>query len=73
MNESRYQLEQENKIFILTTSLINKKIKLVCEDSNSQIFEGIFSLSDLLQISKYFQPTHTIEQIQKYLNGIIDS
>ena len=71
-NESRYQLEQDHKIFILTTSLINDKIKLVCQDANAQIFDGIFSLSDLIKISKYFQPTHTIDQIQGYLNGIIE-
>ena len=71
-NESRYQLEQDNKIFILKTSLINDKIKLVCQDSNAQIFDGIFSLPELIKISRYFQPTHTIEQIQGYLNGIIE-
>ena len=30
-----------NKVYILSTSLINDKIKLVCKEySNSQIFDG---------------------------------
>jgi acetolactate synthase small subunit len=71
-NESRYQLEQDNKIYILTTSILGDKLKLVCQDSNSQIFFGAFNLNDLLRISRYFQSTHSVEQIQKYLNGIIE-
>ena len=71
-NESRYQLEQDNKIYILATSLLGDKLKLVCQDSNSQTFFGAFNLTDLLKISRYFQSIHSVEQIQKYLNGIIE-
>ena len=72
-NASRYQLQQDNKIYILKTSLIDDKIKLACQDSSTQeIFIGLFTLNDLIKLSKYFQVTHTLEQIQKYLNGIIE-
>ena len=72
-NPSRYQLQQDNKAYILKTSLIDDKIKLACQDSLTQeIFIGLFTLNDLLKLSKYFQVTHTLEQIQKYLNGIIE-
>jgi len=72
-NPSRYQLQQDNKAYILKTSLIDDKIKLECQDSLTQeIFIGLFTLNDLLKLSKYFQVTHTLEQIQKYLNGIIE-
>ena len=71
-NETRYQLEQDNKIYILSTSLIGDKLKLFCQDSNSQEFEALYTITDLTQISKYFQPTHKVEQIQVYLNGIIE-
>ena len=57
-NESRYQLEQDNKIYILTTSILGDKLKLVCQDSNSQTFFGAFNLNDLLRISRYFQSTN---------------
>ena len=33
-----YRLEQPNKkIYIITTSLINEKIKILCKDSDSKI------------------------------------
>jgi len=71
INENRYQLEQNNKVYILKTSLIDNKLKLVCQ-YQTQNFVGLFTLNDLLNISKYFQKTHTVETIQKYLNGIIE-
>ena len=71
-NESRYQIEQNNKIYILSTSLIGDKIKLFCQDSNSQVYEGQFGMNDLIKLSKYFHPNHKVEQIQMYLNGIIE-
>ena len=72
-NITRYQLQQsDNKTYILTTSLINDKLKLSCQDSNSQTYIGAFTILDLLNISKYFNTTTSVEQIQKYLNGIIE-
>jgi hypothetical protein len=53
-NETRYQLEQDNKKYILTTSLINDKLKLKCQDTNSQTFVGTFNMNDLLRLSRYF-------------------
>ena len=72
-NETHYQLDQENKVFILTTSLIGDKIKLMCRDSNNQIYKGIFNMNDLLKISRYFSTTNSVEQVQIYLNGIIEN
>ena len=72
-NITRYHLEQsDNKSYILTTSLINDKLKLTCQDTNSQIFIGAFTLVDLLKISKYFKTTMSVDQVQKYLNGIVE-
>ena len=70
-NENRYQLDQNNKVYILTTVLVDDKLKLMCEISSS-IFEGTFGLIDLCNLSKYFKPTYTIEQVQLLLNGIIE-
>ena len=68
-----YRLEQPNKkIYIITTSLINEKIKILCKDSDSKIFAGLFTLTDLAAISPYFQNIQKVEQVQKYLNGIIE-
>ena len=72
-NITRYHLEQTgNKSYILTTSLINDKLKLTCQDSNSQTFLGAFTLMDLLNLSKYFKTTRSVDQVQQYLNGIVE-
>jgi hypothetical protein len=71
-NNAKYQLEQDNKKYILTTSLIDDKFKMMCEDSNSQQFIGEFNMNDLLQLSGYFSAIGTLEQAQVYLNGIIE-
>ena len=73
-NKSRFQIVQDNKVYILSTSLINDKIKFVCTDSNSQIFNGEFTKNDLINLSKYFQTTNDDDvcQILKYINGIIE-
>ena len=73
INESRYQLEQNGKVYILSTSLIENRLKLVCEDSNSRIYIGEYTMNDLIKLSRYFQPNHTIDKIQVYLNGIIEN
>ena len=71
-NKVIFQFNQNNQLYTISTSLLNNKINLVCKDANSKIYENNFSLSELLKLSKYFQPNHTIEQIQLYLNGIIE-
>ena len=72
-NITLYRLEQSNKkVYILTTSLIADKLKILCQDSTSQIFIGLFNLLDLLNISQYFNVIKSVEQVQKYLNGIIE-
>ena len=71
-NEVSYQLEQHNQIYILTTSLLDNKLKLSCEDSNSEKYIGEFTMNDLVKLSRYFSTTRTIEQVQNYLNGIIE-
>ena len=71
-NKVIFQFNQNNKLYTISTSLLNNKINLVCKDPNSKIYENNFSLPELLKLSKYFQPNHSIEQIQFYLNGIIE-
>ena len=71
-NEARYQLEQDNKVYILTTCLVDDKLKLVCQDSNSQKYIGEFNMNDLLKLSRYFNAARNIEKVQTYLNGIIE-
>ncbi len=70
-NENIFHINYKNQMYVLSTSLIGNKIKLVCRDYLTQTFDGEFALEDLYRLSRYFQPTHSIEQIQGYLNGII--
>ena len=69
---SQHQLIQDNKKYIIVISLIPNKIKLASKDSMGQIHQGLFALSELCKMSKYFKPTHTLDQIYDYLNGIVD-
>ena len=71
-NKVIFQLNQNNQLYTISTSLSKNKINFECKDSRSQIYENSFSLPELLWISRYFQPNHSIEQIQTYLNGIIE-
>lgn len=72
-NITRYLIEQsDNNSYILTTCLINDKLKLTCQDSNSQTFLGAFTLIDLFNLSKYFKTTKSVDEVQKHLNGIVE-
>lgn len=54
-NITRYRLEQpDKKIYFVSTSLINDKLKISCQNSYSKTFAGIFSLTDLAQIKSIF-------------------
>ena len=70
-NQSRYQLDQDNKTYILSTSLFNDKLQLICE-SNSQKFSAEYNIYDLYKLSNYFNSTKSVAQVQKYVNGIIE-
>ena len=71
-NKVTFKFNNNNRLYSISTSLTQDKINLVCVDPNSQIYENTFSLPELIKLSKYFQPTHSIEQIQLYLNNIIE-
>ena len=73
-NITSFTIIQSNKKYILTTSLLDDKIKIDCQncqDSN-MTFSGVFSLMDLMKLSKYFLPEYTIDKVQFYINGIIE-
>ena len=71
LNKVTYQSYQNKTLYTISTSLIQNKIKLVCVDDNSAVYENVYSVEELTKISQYFLPTHTIDQIQEYLNSII--
>ena len=71
-NKVTFQSFQNNILYTISTSLTGNKINLVCTDSNSKVFENSFSLAELTKISDYFKPNYSIEQVQLYLNGIME-
>ena len=71
-NKVTFLIYRNNSLYTVSTSLIGNKIKLVCVDDNSVIYENIYSVEELTKISKYFNPRYTIAQIQFYLNGILE-
>ena len=71
-NKVTFELYQNNILYTISTSLIGNKLNLVCTDSNSKIFENSYTMPELLKISQYFKPEHTTEQVQLYINGIME-
>ena len=71
-NKIIFHINYQNKSYLISTSLTRDKINFVCQDPNSQIYENNFTLQELLTISKYFHPNHTLENIQTYINGMIE-
>ena len=71
-NKVTFELYQNNILYTISTSLIGNKLNLVCRDSNSKVFENSYTMPELLKISQYFKPEHTTEQVQLYINGIME-
>jgi len=71
-NKVTFELYQNNILYTISTSLIGNKLNLVCTDSNSKVFENSYTMPELLKISQYFKPEYTIEQVQLYINGIME-
>ena len=75
-NASSYQINQEDKEYIVTTQLINDLLRIECEDKNiisNPIYSRAFSLTNLKEINNYFQPYDSVQQIQEELNSAIEN
>ena len=70
-NEGKYEIKQENKTYHLSTSIIDNKIKFVCEDfSKNQLFKGEFNNNELRKMRQYFK-YNNLYQIQMNFIDII--
>jgi len=75
-NASSYQVNQDNKEYIISTLLLNNLLRLECEDKNipeSPMYAYAFSLKNFKDMDDYFQPFNSIEQIQEELNNCIEN
>jgi len=51
LNKVTYQSYQNKALYTISTSLIQNKIKLVCVDDNSAVYENVYSVEELTKIS----------------------
>ena len=75
-NVLKYELSQDNKKYIFSTSLLDNKLKIYCQDfssPNRTIFTGEFTIEELCYISKYFNTFQSIEEVQNKLNDAVAS
>ena len=71
-NVKIFQIEQDNEIYFLTTSLTDDKIKFVFKDPNLQIFDAEYTKKELIYINNFFTEFNTDEDIQIYINENIE-
>jgi hypothetical protein len=72
-NVQKYELEQDNKTYIVTTSIINNKYLKICCFPNKQKYgyQNQFSLNDLVNINKMFLHNRNLKEIQDELEKCI--
>ena len=71
----RYEVTQDDKVYILSTIIINNNIRIECEDSNypsSQIYSREYIMDELLSLSNIFHYTPTMIEVQNELNNSIE-
>lgn len=75
MEAQRYQVSQDDKDYILSTILINDKLRIECRDNNYHLYQTYardFSKNDFLSLSNIFNYMPTLFDIQNELNNSIE-
>ena len=75
MEASRYQVTQDGKDYILSTVIINDKIRIECQDNNFTpipTYYKDYSLKDLNSFSEIFKLIPTIVEAKNELNNAIE-
>ena len=76
MEAQRYQVTQDDKDYILSTNIINNKIRIECQDNNfngSQIYVRELSKNELLSLSNIFNYLPSLTDIENELNNAIEN
>ena len=74
-NTHSYQVNQDNKEYIISTQLLNHELRVECQDNNvpgQPLFAQIYSLNNFKDMDYYFQPFNYIYQIQNELDKTIE-
>ena len=75
MEAQRYQVTQDGKDYILSTNIINNKIRIECQDNNinpPQRYSRDYSLLDLTSFSEIFTLIHSTTEAQNELDNAIE-
>ena len=75
MEIQRYQVTQDDKDYILSTSINNDKIKIECKENNyqpTQIYSREFSKNELISLNNIFNYFSTLYDVQNELNNSIE-
>ena len=70
-----YQVNQDNKEYILTTQIINDSLRLECQDNNfpdQPVYAQLYTLTTFKDMDYYFQTFNYINQIQDELDKTIE-
>ena len=73
-NLQKYQLVQDNNIYILSTSLIGINLKLACsrnEINNNANYSSIFTIDQLKKADQIFQIANDCEDVQWIFEEVI--
>ena len=71
---NKYQLEQDDKNYTLSTQIFQDKLRFLCIELNTEsplVFTGEFSLNDLKQLNAIFFTVSTISQVQDIFDNIV--
>ena len=71
-----YQVNQDNKEFVITTIIINNNLKIECQDNNISefpVYSNSYTLNDLKQLNDFFSNMLSIVQAQTSLNLAIEN
>ena len=74
-NQQTYELKQDDREFILTTGLVNDKIRITCREHievSGPYYIGEYTLPDLSSIHKYFMLFESIKSAQTEINKAIE-
>ena len=70
----KYEIEQEGKIYNISTQIFKDKLRLTCEEMNSEnplVYSAVFTLNELMQLSSSFSSISNIVDAQVILEKII--
>ena len=70
-----YQVNQDNKEYILTTQLLNDALRIECQDNNfpdQPIYAQLYNLNNFKDMNFYLKPFNYINQIQDELDKSIE-